>query len=55
MQMHREQKPHQPQIVISVKMADKNMINFVDWNFVGSQLELAPFATVDEDMPILDE
>lgn len=53
-EMKRKQKRHQPEIVITMQMADEDVINLVCWNLKPRHLNLRTFTTVDEEVTVLN-
>ena len=53
-QMHREQQTHQAQVVVSMQVADEDVVDFVNTQIKPSHLQLAPFAAIDEKMMVMN-
>ncbi len=52
--MHGKKKPGQPQVMITVEVADKNMGDFMDVDAVARELKLYAFTTVNQKMFVLN-
>ena len=53
LQVHGEEQAHQPQVVITVQVADEDVVDFMKRYLVAAQLDLYPLTTVDEEVTIL--
>src|SRR5262245_947386 len=53
-ELHREDESHQPEVVVTMQVADKEVIDFVLAEIVPAKLMLAAFATVDEEIMVMD-
>ena len=54
LQVHGKDQPHQPEIVIAVQVADKNVIDPVITYLKPHELHLYRFTAVDQKMPVLN-
>jgi anti-sigma-K factor RskA len=54
LQVHGKEQAHQPQVMIAMQMADKDVIYFVDWDLVSHQLHLSAFTAVDQKISVLN-
>ena len=52
-QVHGKNKSHQTQIVVTVKMRDKNVVDAVHVRLVAHELHLRPLAAVYKEISIL--
>ena len=52
--MHGEDKPHETEIMISMKVTDKDVIDAMKIYLQAHELHLCPFAAVNEEMPVLN-
>jgi hypothetical protein len=51
-QVHAGKKAHQSQVMITMKVTDKNMIDPLEFQLKPAQLHLGAFATVDQKKPL---
>ena len=52
-EMHCKDKPHQAQVMITVQMTYKNIVDPVKIGLKPHELHLSAFATIDQEMPVL--
>ena len=52
--MHGKDQTHQTQVMVSMQVADKNMIDTMEIYLEPHQLHLCPFSAVYKKMPVLD-
>jgi hypothetical protein len=53
-QVHRKDQAHESEVMIAVKMADKNMVDAVEICLKAHELHLGTLAAVNEEMPVLN-
>ena len=53
LEMHRKNQSHQSQVVITVQVADENMIDSVEIGLQTHELHLRSFTTVNQEVAIL--
>jgi hypothetical protein len=53
-QVHAEQQTHQPQVVVTVKVANKNVVNALNGHLEPGELHLRALATINEKVPVFD-
>jgi len=52
--MHGEEESHEPEVVVSVQVTDEDVIYFMIRNLEPHQLHLSAFATVDQEVTVLN-
>jgi hypothetical protein len=53
-QVHGKNKSHQSQVMIAMEMADKDVINAMKVGLKPHELHLGSFATIHQEIPVLD-
>jgi hypothetical protein len=52
LQVHGKKQTHEPKKMIAMQMANKNALDFMDWDLKTRELHLSAFATIHQKMTI---